>query len=472
MRLSVHSVVRPTSSLSATPASLNLQASQTFTLAGTGINTGPNTNVLVSNPADIVSQAKGFELQYQNLTSSGTIFEQSEVKYVGVTSDFALRLNPFDPTIGAANQSTVLVFAVAMQKDFASPGELGTQVRILIDRNRTGATDIVLRNYTASASNANVFLTGTSATNGNVSNGVAVTSTTFFANVTSGVPNNMLNTNIAMLPVRVQQLGITAATARFNYKVQVTRHDAFGYTINSESPWLTYDVANPGVDASSGAATNEPFVLNGQSGQTMPVAFNQTNVQNNGSLGLLMVYPHNGPDQRTQVIPAIAPLAISSAVSRMTHGSAGTFDIPLPGVECRNGAGNHTVVVSFNNPVVSGAASVGSGVGSVSGSPTFSGNTMTVNLTGVSDIQNFTLNLSGVTDSFGQALPSASVTMTMLIADATGNSSVSASDLGMIKSQSGIPVTASNFRADITPTGTINTSDIGLVKLSSGHTVP
>ena len=82
-----------------------------------------------------------------------------------------------------------------------------------------------------------------------------------------------------------------------------------------------------------------------------------------------MVYPHNATGQRTQVIPAVLPLAISSAVSRMTHGASGTFDIPLPGVECRNGGGTHTVVVTFNNPVVSGSASVGSGSGSISGSP-------------------------------------------------------------------------------------------------------
>ena len=96
----------------------------------------------------------------------------------------------------------------------------------------------------------------------------------------------MLNNNIAMLPVRVSQLGLTAATAKFNYKVQVTRHDALGYTINSESPWLTYDVANPGIDASSGTATNEPFVLNGQPAQTLPLVVNQTNILNNASLGL------------------------------------------------------------------------------------------------------------------------------------------------------------------------------------------
>ena len=61
-----------------------------------------------------------------------------------------------------------MVFGVAMHKDYAIPGELGTQVRISVDRDRNGATDIVLRNYASSATTANVYLTGTSATNGNV----------------------------------------------------------------------------------------------------------------------------------------------------------------------------------------------------------------------------------------------------------------------------------------------------------------
>jgi subtilisin family serine protease len=470
MRLSVHSVVRPVSALSATPAALNTNPSQMITLNGTGINTGPNTSTLLNNPADIVSQAKGFELQYQNLTSSGTIFEQSEIKYVGITSDFTLRPNPFDPTAGTTNQSTVMVFAVAMHKDFAIPGELGTQVRILIDRNRTGATDIVLRNYTPSGQ-PNVYQTGTSPTAGNVSDGVVVTSTGFFANVTTAVPNNMLNNNLALLPVRVQQLGITAATAHFNYKVQVTRHDAFGYTVNSESPWLTYDVANPGIDASSPTTTLEPFMLNGQPAQSFGVTVNQTNIVNNGSLGLLMVYPHNATGQRTQVIPAQLPLAINGAVSRKTQGGT-AYDIPLPGVECRSTGGNHTIVVNFSNQVVSGSASIGSGIGSVAGSPAFSGNSMTINLSGVADVQNLTVNLTGVTDSFGQTLAPSSVTMTTLVGDSNGSGGVTATDIGMVKAASGAPLSAANFRTDLNANGTVNGTDIGIVKANAGHSVP
>jgi hypothetical protein len=470
MRLSVHSVVRPTSALNATPTAMNTNPTQMFTLNGTGINTGPNTSTLTNNPADIVSQAKAFELQYQNLTSSGTIFEQSEIKYVGITSDFALRPNPFDPTSGAGNQSTVMVFAVAMHKDFATPGELGTQVRILIDRNRTGTTDIVLRNYTPSGA-PNVYQTGTSPTNANVSDGAVVTSTGLFANVTTAVQNNMLNTNIALLPVRVQQLGITAATAHFNYKVQVTRHDALGYTVNSESPWLTYDVANPGIDSSSPTTTLEPFMFNGQPATNVGVAVNQTNIINNGSLGMLMVYPHNAMGQRTQVIPAQLPLAINSAVSRKTQGGV-AYDIALPGVECRSSGGNHTMIVNFSNQVVSGSASIGGGVGNVSGSPVFSGNSMTINVSGVADVQNLTVNLTGVTDSFGQMMAPSSVTMTALVGDTNGSGGVNATDVGMVKAASGTPLSAANFRADMYANGTVNGTDISIVKANSGHSVP
>ena len=84
------------------------------------------------------------------------------------------------------------------------------------------------------------------------------------------------------------------------------------------------------------------------------------------------------------------PLLIS-VVSRKTHGGAGIFDVNMPltgttGVECRaSGNGDHSLVFTFNNPVNSGSANVTEGMGSVAGSPTFSGQTMTVNLTDVAN---------------------------------------------------------------------------------------
>jgi hypothetical protein len=177
----------------------------------------------------------------------------------------------------------------------------------------------------------------------------------------------------------------------------------------------------------------------------------------------------------------IPPLQLSSAVSRKTHGAAGTFDVPLPltgapGIECRESAGNHTLVFSFTNAVVSGNASVTSGAGSVTGSPTFAGKTMSVNLTGVNNAQQITVKLSGVTDAVAQVLPDKTVNMIVLAGDTTGNKAVNSSDIAQTKAQSGAPVngvvSGGNFREDVTVSGEINSSDISLVKSRSGTAVP
>jgi hypothetical protein len=170
-------------------------------------------------------------------------------------------------------------------------------------------------------------------------------------------------------------------------------------------------------------------------------------------------------------------LQIVSAVSRKTHGGAGDFDVALPltgepGVECRSTGGNHTIVVTFSNPIVSGNANVTSGTGSVAGNPTFNGSSMTVGLTGVADSQKITVTLSNVTDSFAQVLPDTMISVNMLAGDTTGNKAVNATDVSQTKAQSSSSVTAANFRNDVTANGTINSSDVSEVKADSGHSLP
>jgi hypothetical protein len=166
-------------------------------------------------------------------------------------------------------------------------------------------------------------------------------------------------------------------------------------------------------------------------------------------------------------------LALASAVSRKTHGASGTFDINLPlsgipGVECRTGT--HTVVVTFNNPVTEGTAAVSAG--SVSGTPTFSGNTMTITLASVPNAQRLTVTLTNVKDAFAQVLPNASVPMNVLLGDTNGSGGVNATDIGQTKAASGQTLGASNFRQDINVSGSINASDIGQVKAQSGTVLP
>jgi len=178
-----------------------------------------------------------------------------------------------------------------------------------------------------------------------------------------------------------------------------------------------------------------------------------------------------------QITVASSPLQLTSAVSRKTHGAAGIFDVDLPlsgqpGVECRYTGGNHTIVFTANNNLVSGGATVTAGTGAVSGSPTFAGNSMIVELTGVADAQQIAVTLTGVTDSFAQVLPDTIVSANILVGDTTGNKTVNSSDVSETKLHSGQNVTASNFREDVSVNGQINSSDLSFVKSKSGNAVP
>jgi hypothetical protein len=167
------------------------------------------------------------------------------------------------------------------------------------------------------------------------------------------------------------------------------------------------------------------------------------------------------------------PMA-TSAVSRKVHGGAGTFDVPLPlngptGIECRTGP-TYTMVVTFSTSVTVASAAVTCGTGSVgsisgSGSPT-----ITVNLTGVTDVQRITVTLSNVSDGTNSGdIP---ISMGVLAGDTTANGVVNAGDVSQTKSQVGQTVTSSNFREDVNANGTISGADVALVKSEVGHSLP
>jgi hypothetical protein len=170
-----------------------------------------------------------------------------------------------------------------------------------------------------------------------------------------------------------------------------------------------------------------------------------------------------------------------SVVSTKTHGTAGTFDVNLPltgspGIECRSGGanGDHTIVFTFVNPLVSVGSASMSGTGMIDTSSINSSNPheYIVNLTGVANAQRITVTLAGVTDTTGAFTSSLPVTMGVLIGDTTANGAVNSSDIAQTQSQSGQPVTSSNFREDVTVNGAIDSSDIALVQSKSGTALP
>jgi hypothetical protein len=171
-----------------------------------------------------------------------------------------------------------------------------------------------------------------------------------------------------------------------------------------------------------------------------------------------------------------APVA-QSAFSRKTHGAAGTFDVPLPltgnvGVECRSGGAtnDYQMIINFASSVTVESASVTSGTGNVS---SFSGSgtsQITVNLTGVTNVQRITVTLHNVNN--GTSTGDVPVSMGVLVGDVNGNAAVNASDVSLTKSQVGQAVSGSNFREDVNANGTISATDVAQVKADVGTALP
>jgi hypothetical protein len=189
-------------------------------------------------------------------------------------------------------------------------------------------------------------------------------------------------------------------------------------------------------------------------------------------------------------VNSAAPPALASqkpVVSRMTHGTAGMFDLNLPlagtrGVECRSGgaSGNYTIVFTFANPLSSvDSATLTTGAGTVSSTVlgpnaglNLSANQFEVNLTGVTNAQYIVVSLVNAKDSTGAIGNIIGPQMGVLIGDTTANGAVNSSDIAQTQSQSGALVTSSNFREDVTVNGSINSSDIAAVQSKSGTALP
>lgn len=160
-----------------------------------------------------------------------------------------------------------------------------------------------------------------------------------------------------------------------------------------------------------------------------------------------------------------------SAASRVTHGSAGAFDVDMPltgtsGVEDRD-TSSYTAVFTFDAAVTSGSAVVVGGT-ATAGAPTFSGNEMQVPLSGVANAQVVTIRVSGVNGGSG----SSDVPFGFLIADTDANRVITKPDFNQIKPEIGQPVTSANFRNDVIPDGTIARADALDVKAHKGESLP
>jgi hypothetical protein len=173
-----------------------------------------------------------------------------------------------------------------------------------------------------------------------------------------------------------------------------------------------------------------------------------------------------------RVAPPTSVLTLLSAASRLTHAGAGTFDVPMPltgvsGVEDRSST-TYNAVFTFDGTVTSGQVTVLSGTATV-GTISFSGNSMTAQLTGVTSAEIVTLRVQNIN---GDGQLHGDVPFGFLTADVNANRIVDRPDLQQIRADRGQPVTATNFRDDINLSGIVDRPDLQSVQTNRGHSIP
>ena len=169
-------------------------------------------------------------------------------------------------------------------------------------------------------------------------------------------------------------------------------------------------------------------------------------------------------------------LELVAAVSRKGH-----FDIDLlpgdaVGIECRSGGrdGHFKVNFTFNNPLAS-VDNVTTSCGAVSSSviDPSEAHQLRVSLTGITcNAQLVTLTVTGAHDDQGDTLPSADVTLGLLLGDINGDGLVDNADSRETRLDRGQITDSTNFREDINTNGRIDAVDFAIVKTQLGTMLP
>ena len=173
--------------------------------------------------------------------------------------------------------------------------------------------------------------------------------------------------------------------------------------------------------------------------------------------------------------------AFASAASRHTHGGAGPFDLPLslvappsinhaPTTEPRQGPA-HSIVFTFDRPISGATASITEGTAAI-GVIAFTGNSVVVPLTGVTDAQYVTVAVSNVTGTDGSTGGSGTARIGFLAGDVNQSRVVTVADLGLVNAQLAQPVTAANYLKDVNATGTLTVADKGITNANLTHALP
>jgi hypothetical protein len=101
-----------------------------------------------------------------------------------------------------------------------------------------------------------------------------------------------------------------------------------------------------------------------------------------------------------------------------------------------------------------------------------SGNTCTINLTGVADQQYITVTLNGVLDANNASGDVVSPQLGILVGDVNASGRVDAADVSSARQQTLQTINPSNFRNDLNASGRIDAADVSLARQDTLHSLP
>jgi len=351
LRVELYAAPKPVSSMHATvtgvvPAAPNT-GSFNINLSGSAVNTGAS----LGNGFDIVSLVKAFELQYASPDAGAPAApaDKNVIKYVGITSDYVTR---------APTTATRIVWGFDGFGDAAETDFDGSDREIFIDTGDgaggppDGNFDFAVFLADAGTGLENVYLPEIV----KLHSGAALFSSFFTNGLNAAVADtNAYNNSAVTIPVGASQLADTGYPALGTaghtfFQYQVVTFDRNGNEVD-ETPVLSYDLSKPGLEVensgnvagvqtvfSSTFANVENFMYKDLPTNFIPVNYNGTNFQANGSIGVMLLHMHNGDGNRTDVVAFRKPTVSGFSPTSGKVGDQINF-------------GPGTVVKFFNNKV-------------------------------------------------------------------------------------------------------------------------
>jgi hypothetical protein len=141
-----------------------------------------------------------------------------------------------------------------------------------------------------------------------------------------------------------------------------------------------------------------------------------------------------------------------------------------PTTEPREGPAQK-IVFDFGKPITAATVAISEGT-AVAAAPTFSGNTVIVSLTGVTNAQYVTVALSNVTSADGGTGGAGSVRIGFLVGDVNQSRAVTVADVALVNAAVAHPVTASNYLKDINASGALTGADKEIANANGAKALP